>query len=305
LGEYEIAIQRARDFHERNDPQAVTAYQAASRIVEERLFPAADALDRANFDVLEKTFQSGRSIVEATRICVVGAWLLLLLLLAYVQWDLTKRVRRLLNPALLAASLLALGMGWLGIGRLSSSADDLRIAKEDAFTSIHALWQARAVGYSANADESKFLLEKEGSPAERSFFLKASKIWSEGGKSYLGAELANITFPGEKEAADETLKRWQGYLRTDARIRQLQKAGKLDEAIALCLGRNPGESDWAFSRFDESLGKTIDINQRAFDGSVTAGFDQLAGFYWIAAVGAAAIAGLSVAGLLVRIREFL
>jgi hypothetical protein len=230
---------------------------------------------------------------------------LLLLLLAYIQWDLTNRVRRLLNPALLAASMLALGMGWLAISRLSSAAEDLRIAKEDAFTSIHALWQARAVGYSANADESKFLLEKDGSQAEKSFFQKASKIWSERGKSYLGDELANITFPGEKRAADETLKRWQAYLRTDARIRKLQKAGRLEEATALCLGRQQGESDWAFSRFDESLGKTIEINQRAFDSSVASGFGEMAGFYWVAAVGTVAIAGLCVAGLLIRIREYL
>ena len=311
LGEFEIKIQRARDFHERNDPQAIAVYQAASQIVENKLLPAADALDRANFNVLEETFELGRNLVQGTQIGVAAASLILLAMLVYVQWDLTQRVRRMLNPALLAASIVALAAGWLVFSHLSTAAEDLRVAKQDAFTSMHALWQARALAYSANASESKFLLFKDGSSEQASFSAKSSRIWDGGerlgsnSKSYLGEELANITFPGEKEAVDETLKRWLAYLNTDARIRQLKSTGKLDEAIRLCLGRNQGESDWEFSRFDEALAKTIEVNQKAFDRSVASGFERLAGFSAIVAVTTAVIAGLCVVGLMARIREFL
>ena len=42
--------------------------------------------------------------------------------------------------------------------RIGDAREDLRVAKEDAFDSIHALWQARAVAYDANGDETRYLL---------------------------------------------------------------------------------------------------------------------------------------------------
>ena len=175
-------------------------------------------------------------------------------LLVYLQWDLTKRVRRLINPALLAASILTLALIVFANNHLSGADKDLYVARHDAFISLHALWQARAVAYSANADESKFLLGDDNSNDETSFFEKSKRIMGsavdssgipEGG--FLGEEERNITFAGEKEAADATVATWRNYLKIDAKLRQLKRDNRRDAAIALCIGKNPGESDWAFS----------------------------------------------------------
>lgn len=306
LGEYEITIQKARDLHDRNDPQAITVYRQASNLVEKKLFPAADALDKANDDVLEDTFESGRSLESKARSTAAFAGLILFGLLLYLQWDLTKRVRRLINPGLFAATILTLALISFSNRHLSAAAENLRVARQDAFTSLNALWQARAVAYSANADESKFLLPAADDSDEKAFVRKADSIWSNADPhSYLQQESTNITFPGEREAAEETVRAWKAYVHTDSQIRQLRRAGKQDEAVSLCLGRNPGQSDWQFAQFDGALQKTIDINQQAFDHSVAAGFAQMNNFALISYVGAALIAICFAAGLLVRIREFL
>ena len=84
----------------------------------------------------------------------------------------------------------------------------------------------------------------------------------DGFQGYLAAELRNITFPGEREAAVEMLKTFARYIALDGEIRRLENQGDHAAAVTLCIGYAPGQSNWAFARFDEALGKTLDINQR-------------------------------------------
>ena len=79
-------------------------------------------------------------------------------------------------------------------------------------------------------------------------------------KGYLADELNNITFAGELAAAEETLLKFLDYLKIDQQIRDLKDER---QAVDLCLGTQPGQSDWAFDQFDQALGKTIKINRDA------------------------------------------
>ena len=317
LGNYVAKIQRARDLHERDlqeryDPQTIKAYRDASSVVDTSLFKAADKLDDVNLQALEDAFESDRSTATHTRELITACGLVLLGLLLYLQWDLTKRVRRLINPALLAASILTLALIVFASNHLSGADRDLYVARHDAFISLHALWKAKAVAYSANADESKFLLPDDNSNDETSFFEKAKKVMGQAQDSngipesgFLGEEEKNITFPGEKEAADATVASWRTYLKIDSKLRQLKRDNHRDAAIALCIGKNPGESDWAFSNFDDALKRTIDINQNAFNSAVESGFQHLDQFNVTVVIGASLIGICCSLGLFIRIREYL
>jgi hypothetical protein len=300
LGEYETAIQRARDFHERNDPQAISIYRQASKILDGKLLSAADALDKANGDVLEETFDSDRTSATETRIAIVWAGIVLVALLAKTQWDLVRKVHRLINPGLLAAFILALGLTFYSAAHLSRAAEDLRIAKQDAFTSIHALWQARALAYTERAQESRYLFQADSALDEASFRENAKNV-----DKFLASEMSNITFSGERDAATETVDTWRTYLAIDSQIKQLKNNGNNLAAIQLYLGKKSGQSNFQFARFDDALMRTEKINHDAFDNSVASGFAQLDKFKLIASVCAAAIAVFSAIGLLVRIREYL
>ncbi len=302
LGDYEAKVQKALDTA--SIPAAITIYNQAAQIVDDKLFPAADDLDQANLNVLDRAFASRGSYATTTRVAIVFAGLLLLALLLSIQQGLAQRVRRILNPMLVLATIATLIITIYAGSHLNRSADDLRLAKQDAFTSLNVLWRARALAYAAKADESRFLLVQGDSPHDSSFGVKAAKILL-GDTGFLAEELKNITFPGEEAAARETVERWKNYMDTDLRIRQLKSTGKYDEAVRLCLGHGPGQAEGTFAKFDQALMSTININQQAFDNSVHSGFNELEGFDTTVSLGVVVI-GLGCAlGLWVRIREYL
>jgi hypothetical protein len=238
---------------------------------------------------------------------------------------LSRRTKRTVNPLLLAATLLALGLTLHALIAVSIEEHDLKVAKEDAFTSIHALSQARSVAYAADAEESRWLLDQaHAADYQRAFTQDSAALVTlpasmpleallrredDGGQvrgfsGYLADEWHNITFPGEREAAAQTLKTFEQYLTIDAEIRGLEREGHHAEAVTLCTGTNPGEADWAFAQFDAALKETLEINQKVFDEEVAAGFSGLDHMELKASIVAVLIAVFSVLGLSARIREY-
>jgi hypothetical protein len=325
IGTYERLVQRARDQHERGDAKFVAAYGDAAKLMDDTLLPAADALDKANNEVLERGYegQSAYSIAAQTFLVISG--LLLLGVLVAVQMFLTRRTRRTFNRLLVVATLVVAGTAQYAMSALGEERHQLKIAKEDAFTSIHALWRARAVSYWANSDESRYLLDpSHATDHENDFFKKAGALATlprtttlgdianaerggvhvDGFSGYLADELNNITFPGEREAAVDTLLRFEEYLAVDTQIRKFERGNKHADAVELCIGTKAGQSNWAFDRFDKALGATLDINQSAFDAAVAEGFSALSGMEIKASVLAVVIAVLIFLGLAARIKEY-
>lgn len=325
IGAYERLIQRARDLHESNSPGTVAAYRQANALMNGTLLPAADSLDRANNEVLEHTYNSQSARSFGVRAFVLLAGAVALLALAAVQLFLSRRMRRTFNPLLLSATLLTLTLALYAWMAMESERSQLKVAKEDAFASIHALWQARAIAYQANGDESRYLLDPaHAKDHEDAFSAKSDSLVKlpagmdrnqvlsdlrrakhvEGFSGFLADELNNITFPGEREAALRSLTAWQGYLDVDTKIRQLEHQGQTRQAIDLCLGTAQGQSNWAFDEFDSALLATLAINQRAFDASVSKGLAAVGSLETKAIVAAIVIALLCFLGLAPRIREY-
>ncbi|HEY9711542.1 MAG TPA: hypothetical protein V6D48_25260, partial [Oculatellaceae cyanobacterium] len=320
-------IQRARDFNERGDANGVVlTYRAAAEIMDKTLLPAADALDTANSNELENVYKVQQSATGRSLFLVVISGLLLIGVLVTIQVFLYYRMRRILNPMLLAATAIALIFLGYTTQALLSASYHLKVAKKDAFESIHALRKMRALAYSMNADESRYLLDKAlAAKHEQAFFNKATEIAqvSNGqtfdtivaaltqGKpveslftGYLADELMNITFPGEREAAIATLKTFGIYFNIDKEIRQLEQSGRHESAIALCVGTNPGQSNWAFTEFLKANNQAFDINQKAFDEAVTQGFKDMDGFEISTPVVAVLVGLLTLFGLRSRLKEY-
>lgn len=326
IGEYIAKIQQARDAHARGDAKAtLLAYRAAAEIMDNRLIPAADALDKANFDELERSYAQQRTASSGALLFILFFGLLTLGVLVALQVFLSRRMRRTLNPMLLGASAIAfLFLGYTTMAFLSAK-NHLKVAKEEAFTSMHALRQARALVYAGNSDESRYLLDSQfASNHERAFFDKIGKVATlpqgvtlatvivasqqgkkvEGFKGYLAEELNNITFAGEREATVASLRVLADYVEIDQKIRQLKQSGKLPQAIALCIGSNTGESNWAFKKFLDANQKNYDINDNAFKASIEQGFQDVNGFEIKALVVTIAIASLTLFGLRARLKEY-
>lgn len=327
LGNYIAKIQQARDFHERGDTNnMVVAYRSAAEIMDQKLLPAADALDKVNLDALNVTYNKEKFDSGKSLFFIVISGVALITILIGLQIFLSQRTRRTFNFMLLAASAIAIAFLNYTTGAFLSASQHLRIATEDAFSSMHTLRQARALGYIANAAQSRYLLDSASAlNHEQAFFNNINKIaqlpngetfetvaTAASASSYkpnftglLADQLKNITFAGEREATVENLTTLGTYVAIDKQIRQLERSGKHTEAIALCLGNQPGQSNWAFDEFTlKANQKSFDINQVAFDKAIKQAFKEVDGFEYITPVALSAIALLTLFGLLPRLKEY-
>lgn len=327
LGNYIAKIQRSRDFHERGDiNNMLLAYREAAQIMDQKLLPAADTLDNVNLEVLNSTYSQEKFASGRSLFFILISGLTLISVLIGLQIFLSQRTRRTFNPMLLAASAIAIAFLNDTTGAFLSASQNLRIAREDAFTSMHALRQARASAYIANANQSRYLLDptfalnheqaffnninKIAQPPEGETLKSVADIAANGKKvngftGFLADELKNITNASEKEALVQNLTTLDAYVAIDQQIRQLERNGKHAEAIALCVGNKPGESNWAFDQFRlKANQKSFDINQAAFDQAIKQAFTEVNGFEYTTPLALSAIALLTLFGILPRLKEY-
>ncbi|MEU4096163.1 hypothetical protein [Streptomyces sp. NPDC026673] len=332
LGAYEELAARALLLSEQGRrPTAVATYNSASDLMRTRLLPEADRLVIVNDAAFERTYQESSDAQSVVRKAFLLTGLFLLALLALLQVYLLSRFRRVINPGAAAASALMLVVLVTGLVEISGQREQLRIARHDAFDSVVALTRARAVSYDANADESRYLLDRAGAAGhERHFLAKSQQLMHLPGATistydadltaalgryrsdtadlpftgYFGDEFRNITFAGERSAAERVLAAYQIYQRDDRTIRALATAGKLSEAVAFCTSHAPGNSNYAFDQYDKALGELIAINVAAYEDASAKGADRALTTYLGLAGAALAAAGLAALGLRPRLAEF-
>ncbi|MGW1024688.1 hypothetical protein ACWD4J_13450 [Streptomyces sp. NPDC002577] len=333
FAEYQELIGRAleNDRHRGGKAAALVDYRRATDLLRQQLLPAARELVSSNDTAFDSEYTSARSTLSAQLIAVVALGVLLLALLGVLQWYLARRFRRILNPGVLAATVCTLLAVILGGEALSVSSEHLRGARRDAFDSVVALSRARSIAYDANADESRYLLD----PGRRdqyaaSFLAKSQQLYGLKGAtlstydSELAAtwrayrsdqhdlrftgefrrELDNVTFPGERAAAERTVQAYAVYQRDDRKIRALVAAGKERDAVEFCMGWEPGTSNAHFGAWMTALDKVTGINRAHFAASVHAGRSAVSGLLpWAGGLLATAVA-LAVLGLRTRLAEF-
>ncbi|MET8957272.1 hypothetical protein ACWEO4_35570 [Streptomyces sp. NPDC004393] len=333
FAEYQELIGRAleNDGHSGGKGAALADYRRATDLLRTRLLPAASTLVSSNNAAFYTEYASARSTLDTQLAAVLALGALLLAVLGVLQWYLTRRFRRILNPGVLAATVCTLLAVILGSQMLSASAAHLRVARHDAFDSVVALSRARAIAYDANADESRYLLDPQRrAQYEVSFLAKSQQLYGlkDATLSTYNAELDttwqayrtdhndlrftgefrreldNITFPGERAAAEQTVEAYAVYQRDDRKVRALLAAGKEREAAEFCMGWEPGTSNAHFGEWMAALDKVAGINRAHFTSSVGEGRSAVNGLLpWAAGLSVAA-ALLCMLGLRPRLAEF-
>jgi hypothetical protein len=305
-----------------SDSRDVQLLGQADALMREHILPSVVGLDQANFKHLDAAFTEDRLTARHWLYAFIAASIVLGAILVETQFRLYASFRRLVNPAM-AVGFVVLAVSILMFFAYAESImSEIRGAKEDAFASVHALSKASAIAYSANAQESVYLLLRDKPAKERqttqfndaAIQLFSGKIKDVGelpsdlkslkDQGLLGDELANITFAGEEAMAKKTLQEWFEYVRIDGQIRALEAAGKHDAAVALCIGTQPMESDWAFVNFMQALDETIKINQVQFDDAIARASSYVA-WLWMLLIPIllGPVIGTAV-GLQIRLAEF-
>jgi uncharacterized membrane protein YqjE len=324
---YLLKLQEARDAHKRGDTiGTLNIYRSAATLIDRQIIPQAEQLSRVNAQELEKTYANQSFFNGGIALLITIVGLVQIVILVMIQIFLYRRMRRMLNLPLLGATIIAIIFLVHTLSSFVSATNNLKVAKADAFDSLRALRQMRSLSYKANADESRYLLDRSNAIVhEQSFNDKIKKILTipanqsidsilanvqqkkptQGITGLFAEELNNITFKGERELAIDTLKLFKEYLAIDKQIRQLSSTGKIAEAIALCIGTKPGESNWAFDRYKNKHTELMDLNKQEFEDNIKLGAQHLDNYEIIAAVALSSIAILTLFGLRPRLMEYL
>jgi len=322
LGRYLEVFAEARYRYDSGDVRgAADTYRLATTLMHGKILNAARQLDQANRAYLDDAYaEQERASGGAEGIAVVvGGGLIVVLL--WLQLFLLRRMRRIVNPPIAMATGLAVFFTVYLINAFGAARADLRVAKEHAFESLHALSKARAVAFDTRGDESRYLLDRQNAQVhEAAFMSQVRELTTDPGMSartktemqrrgvtfdgLFAYELKNATFDGEWEAAEKMLRAFAVYYRVDQRIRALETSGKHEAAVQVCIGSEPDASNVTFDRFDQALRATVQINRAAFDRALEEGDRALKRTEVLDPAVAIAIALLTWFGLRARIREY-
>jgi hypothetical protein len=314
LGRYLELASRAQWLYAGSDRDgALGLLRLATDLMHDRILPQAAALDRVSRDDMDRRYdQAQRASQQHDLEALITGGLLVTLLLS-TQWFVRARMRRRLVPALLLATLLAGGFTGYLVGRFRDAREDLRVARDDAFDSIHLLWRARAVAYDARGDEGRFLLDRaRGGAYEAAFFVKMSQLSSSARQStptpdargLLIDVLRNVTFVGERDGARSILAGLADYYDVDDRIRRQETQGQHAQAVDLAIGAGGAQARAVFDRLDAAIERTTAINQDAFDRVLVVADRGLRRAEWMDPALALAIALAAWLGIRPRLREY-
>jgi hypothetical protein len=321
LGRYlELFAEMKYQKDQGDEGRALATYTSATDLMHQRILPAASELDKANYGWLQYEYDRQQLRSEGAEVLAGILVAALVGLLAWAQYFLFRKTRRIVNPPLLVATLVTGLFGAYLVGTIATARDDLKVAKVDAFESIHAMWQARSVAYDANGDETRYLLGGgRAASFEQAYKDKVAKLTTKPQptgstftfkdvpkdyKGFFGDEMRNITFDGERDAAVKMINAFAAYDKIDGRIRAFERASKHAEAVELCIGARDDQSNAAFDRFDKALQEVVRINRKEFDATVDAGQHVLVVTGTMLPIVSLVVAFLALFGIRVRLREY-
>ncbi|MEO3854588.1 hypothetical protein [Acrocarpospora sp. B8E8] len=328
LGRYERLVSRALLLDEQSphapgppSQPALDAYRQATDLMRLDLLPKAYNLTLDSGTVVRHAYAAESSALLAGRFWVALGGALALAVLVALQVFVARRFRRAINPALLAATIVAGVLTVAGVLVLQRAADELRAAKEDGFDSVLVLSRARAIGNSLHGDESRYLLDPQRADTYEQVYLDKSQsvFYVPAGNldkyyaavdgavaafpgeadflGFYGSEADRVTLPGQREALATVLTHYQQFQHDDRRMRQLATAGKNSDAVRQAMGAS-------FGAYDDTLVELTALRRQAFGAAVAAGNRALDGWDLLLP-GAAVAAGLLIlVGVRPRLAEY-
>jgi hypothetical protein len=301
----------------RNRAEVIQKVREADGILKDHLSPATVKLDEINTEQLTKDYGGHSDAGRGWETGVVAIGIVLGAALVRIQIYLRRQFRRTCNPFVALATVLAVAFVLFSVYQLNTSRAELRLAKEDAFTSIHTLREARADGYTALAAAQLRLLDPEKAAEYKERFDKATtEVAKPDGLSFKQLVDDTRKLNLKQSAGKAKLKEFKGHLYKE--LRNVTFDGEQDAALAAVTsfgefvgdppsptGPGPDSATLTtrFARFDADLDKVIAINEDAFEREINRGekvLDRCGALNLWAMLG---VVVLTAVGLYPRLRE--
>jgi len=241
-----------------------------------------------------------------------------------------RRTRRAVNPPLVLGVFLLLALMAGATQALTVGGDRLQAARQ-AYDSVDALRQTRALVFDGKADESRYLLDPGRRRMYEGVFLIRSRAVAtfasrptlatydaelaqqidaldRGGTVQidgdLGTALHGVRGDGEAAAARAVVASYATFQRDDRVLRADLARNDVREAVRFTLSPQAGESQGDLDALDADLGGWIAIEQTRGDADLAAGAQALDGWQWIPVAVWALVAALVYLGIRPRLKEY-
>lgn len=291
LTEYAGLVERARLGNLAGSADATSDLQASIELVSGPNGMLANA--QLVTDRTQATFDDDVSSGTIEWAGAVGVLVVAILVLVVAQGRLKKRTNRLVNPALLLATVCVVGLLiWLvlaQIGRVS----DLDVARENGYDSIALTAELQTAAFDYKTQEARAIIQGSASalPGDESLTSIDSLL----------AELAAEADNEREVSAIEGLRtRWNRYVATSDTIRASLTAGDTDGARATAIGN--GNTD--FNGFNTTVESVLLANRDQFNASVSSATNRLRWLQLGALMLPLIAAVLALAGYQTRINEY-
>jgi len=297
LPTYTGLVESARANNRLGLPVGAAYLREGSTLMRTEILPAVGQLYKVEAGRLDRAYSSGRSLRDVLGILVVAALALVVLVLSQVF--LARLTNRVLNPALLAATLATvILLGWAMLA-FTASASRLQAARGKGSDPVQLLSSARILISRAQADENLFLVSRgSGSGDLADFDAVTAELTPADGSLGLLAKAATV---GQAPALPAL---YANYLAAHKAVITAATTGQFAKAVNLATGSDAGDVLPAVAQLSTVIGAHIDEAQKAFEAKASAARHDLA-LLGFAMVGlAVAAAALAVVGLESRINEY-
>jgi len=318
---YNGMVESARANNRQGFPVGAAYLRMASTMLHDEMLPQTQAIDQLNVKQLESEYASFKSSSLMRIGSILAAGVALLVVLLYVQFFISKNMRRTFNaPLLVASAAVVLLTGYSVIGMTMQRAN-LGDAKEGSFVSAYNWLEARGIAYDTKTDQSLYLIALgAGAKYEVSAKAKVEKLAPmdvaltkvnadiNGKVSFKGIFADEITSKAAGSTAQRdalaALNSLRTYLEQDVRIRELDKGGKRAQAVNLALGNGEATAQEAFDNFNQVLSNNLNKATDNFEASVSSAESNIRFLDIAFIVLALLVAAMAYFGLTPRINEY-
>jgi hypothetical protein len=270
-------------FNRAQEPVGAAWLGDASYLMRGTLLPAASSVYSRENARLSAAYGQATGLP----VLAVGAAILFGLAAIVAQYRLARRTNRMLNPGLVAATLIGLlSLVWL-LGSLGSARSGLLAARDQGSAPAQALVQAEVTALRMHSDESLTLINRDGVDdfTEKEF---QQALWPLLGRQLMTARSVGARSPGDAYAAAAATDSHAWYAQHQ-KVHSANRDGDYTTAVTL----STNASTASFRSVDAALTRGIAADQAASAASAASGDNDLGG---VAAGMAAAALLMAAAG---------
>jgi hypothetical protein len=284
----------ANAFNRGQEPVGAAWLGDASYLMHGMLLPAASSMYGSENARLAAAYEQATGFP----VLAVGAAILFGLAAVVAQFRLARRTKRMLNPGLMAASLIGLlSLVWL-LGSLASARSGLLAARDQGSAPAQALVQAEVTALRMHSDESLTLINRDGvnDSTEKEF---QHALWPLLGRQLMTARSVGARSAGDADAAAAVTDA-QAWYAQHQKVSSANRDGDYTTAVTLATSASTA----SFRSVDAALTSGIAADQAASAASAARGDNALGGVAAGMAVAALLMAAAGAWGVYRRLAEY-